>query len=835
MHARDNALRRTSHDLALASWGRGPRPGDDASAATVNTPTDTRSAVIPPGLHARLTVLQAGADERAALAQHLALALANDGIGAAGGPAAVKGPGEFFDAAREAALRRIEEHERLRGELTAQLRRAREAQAATINRRDEAAARLRRMSAHLADCEALVERSTELRTAAAQGVRELEARRAEVESAHDKLSLVEEQRAAAAQMIDDASHQLRYLEAAELDEPSLRRELEVAGHELRAAENAQSEANEALQAIEQAAAGRAATREHVYYERAELVARIESPLVDIEPLRLALEAFDAETEIGEPDLVARELAREWTEVDDELTRIERALPVPPSPEELDAAEARLEQIEDLILELEESGRPGGQGPDGREEIEQAHEGVLAAEEQLDAPGDYEDALAQLQHARDVEQAVLRRHGFETYLDVILAGPVPEGEPQAELLDALRARRVAEETLAALRAAAEPPPIVTALRVRRDRIRREASDVLGCDPGTNVAELLHAHPIVPAARTRALAVELSRLGVHPVGVGIRDAAIGVLEDQDAEIDAREDCALEVERLDRELVALDEDDERAAEHAQRVIEMAEATNADVDEASARVQLLESELVDRASQDERRLQRIAAAEQLRTQITAVTDALDHSNEEYHTVLAAAERAVIEAEIDVERTNSALGEARRRLRRIAEALPPPLRPRPADDPLTELPNLRETLAAEVGRAEAALAEANDELDEARREIDDSQQALDTHLEVVPTDDIGDDDLAGAVLEMVGGGEGPVVLDDPFAEVSGQRSDLLDQLVPASEHRSVVLLTDDPETLGWAIGLPADLGTVTRLSLPDGPDHTPGAAPVAAHPGPVG
>jgi hypothetical protein len=50
-----------------------------------------------------------------------------------------------------------------------------------------------------------------------------------------------------------------------------------------------------------------------------------------------------------------------------------------------------------------------------------------------------------------------------------------------------------------------------------------------------------------------------------------------------------------------------------------------------------------------------------------------------------------------------------------------------------------------------------------------------------------------------------------------------------------VVLLTDDPETLGWAIGLPVDLGTVTRLSLPDGPDLTPGAAPVAAHPGPVG
>jgi hypothetical protein len=794
----------------------------------VNTPTDTRSTPLLSSLHPRLTVLQAGADERASLTAALV-----DSLGGGYGTL-VQGATEFFDAAREVALRRIEEHERIRGELAAQLRRARDVQAAATNRRDEAAARVRRMAAHLADAEALLERSAQLRAAAAEADRTLEQRRDEVEASHYKLSLVEEQRAAAAQMIDDASHQLRYLEAAELDEPSLRRELEMAGQELRAAESAQAEANEALRAIEQAAAGRAATREHVFFERAELVARIESPLVDVEPLRQALDAFDAEVAIGEPDLVARDLAREWVEVDDELERIESALPVPPRPEEVDAAEQRLDQIENTILELEEAaGRGRGGGP--RDEIEDAHEAVLAAEERLDDPHNYDEALAELQHARDVEQAVLRRHGFDTYLDVILSGPSSEGESQAELLDALRARRVAEETVVALRAAAEPPAIVNALRARRDRIRREAADLLGCDPGENVAELLHAHPVVPAARTRALAIELSNLGVHPVGVAVREAAAGVLDDQDDELAAREECRAEVERLDREVVALDEEDVRADEHAQRVQEMAEATDADVAEAAARVQLLESELVDRASQDERRLQRIAAAEQLRSQITAVTDALNRSNEEYHTALAQSEGEVLEAQVAVERAASALADARQRLRRISDALPPALRPRPADDPLTELPNLRESLAAEVERADAALDEANDELDEARTEVEAAQDDLDAHVEVVPTEDIGPDDLAEAVVELIGTGDTPVILDDPFTQSLDDRDQLLDRLVPASAERPVILLTDDPDTLGWAIGLPADVGTVTRLPMPTGPAGASGVAPVAAHPGPVG
>jgi chromosome segregation ATPase len=807
----------------------------------VNTPTETRSARILTGLHERLTVLQAGAADRAPLTEHLMGLLAGagrhapNGSNGGNGGIPVRGPAEFFDAAREAALRRIEDHERRRSELAATLRRARELQAVTSNRRDEAGARVRRMTAHLDDCANLLEQAGELTNAAEEARRNLEERRAEVETAHTKLGLVEEQRAAAAQMIEDASHQLRYLEAAELDETSLRRELEKAGQELRAAESAQAEANDALRAIEQAAAGRAAAREHVYYERGELVARVEAPLLDTDPLRMALEAFDAETEIDEPDLVARELAREWVEVDGELGRIEAALPVPPSPDELTSAEHRLDQIESSILQLEAATNQAQLIPDARDEIEAAHEAVLAAEEQLDQAHGYDDAVARLQQARDIEQTILRRHGYETYLDVILAGPRPEGESHAELLDSLRSRRVAEETLAQLRAAAEPPAIVTALRVRRDRIRREAGELLGCDPGDNVADLLYAHPVVPPNRTRALASALHSLGVTPVGVAVREAAVSVLMEQDQEIAEREECGAEIERLDRELVALDDEDARAAEHGQRVIEMAQATAADVEVASERVQLLESELVDRASQDERRLQRIGAAEQLRSQISAVTEALDRSNEEYHTTLASSEAEVISAEASVEMATAALADAVRRLRRIAEALPPALRPRPGDDPLAELPRLHETLSAEVERAEVALDGAEEELQAALDDISQSQSALDSHLEVVPTDEIGVDDLHQAVADLIGAGDTPLILDDPFAEVADQRDELLDQVVSCSQQRPVVLLTDDPETLGWAIGLPSEVGTVTRISAPTGNDRATGGAPLAAQPRPVG
>jgi hypothetical protein len=805
----------------------------------VEPPTETQSPRPPSdlsSLHPRLTVLQATSSERAQLAERIARLLVRAAEDAPTSPSVAVGPEDFESAAREAAVRRVEDHERVRGELSAKLRRARELQAVTANRRDEAAARTRRMTAHLEDCDALLERAGELTNAAEEARRNLDARRDDMETARGKLSLVEEQRVAAAQMIADAQDQLRDLEASELDEPTLRRELETARKELAAAEESQAEATDALRAIEQAAVSRAATRDHVFYERANLVARVEAPMLDTEPLRVALDEFDADTEVGEPDLVARELAREWLEVDGELARIEDALPSPPSDEELAAAEHRLDQIEQAIVEIEAAGRQGELVPGARAEIEAAHEAVLAAEEAVDQIND-RDASEQLARARDAERAVLQRHGYETYLDLIMSGPQPDGDSQAELLDALRARRVAEDTLAALQAAAEPPAILTALRVRRDRIYREAADLLGCDPGVNVAELLYAHPVVAPARTRALASVLASYGATPAGVSVREAAVSFMVEQDQELVARGDCRREIERLDRDLEALEDEDARAADEAQRVVESAEAMAADFDVVMHRVRIYEDELNDRATQDERRLQRIAAAEQLRAQVAAVSDALERSEDEYHTSLAAAEAGVTGAEASLERATAALSDAVRRLRRISEALPPALRPRAGDDPLGELPRLRETLAAEVDRAEVALAQATQDLERARGDIDETQAQLDDHLTVVPVDDVIDDDLRQAVRDLVAGADVPVVLDDPFGEIDDLRDELLDEVARAAGERPVVLLTDDPATLGWAISLPDEVGTVTRLAVPTEPipHPSPQGPTVAAEPRPVG
>src|SRR4030095_11291821 len=106
--------------------------------------------------------------------------------------------------------------------LSAKLRRARELQAVTANRRDEAAARTRRMTAHLEDCDSLLERAGELTNAAEEARRTLDARRDDMATARSKLSMLEYTLVAAAEMVADAQDQLRDLEASELDEPTLR-------------------------------------------------------------------------------------------------------------------------------------------------------------------------------------------------------------------------------------------------------------------------------------------------------------------------------------------------------------------------------------------------------------------------------------------------------------------------------------------------------------------------------------------------------------------------------------------------------------------------------------
>jgi chromosome segregation ATPase len=760
-------------------------------------------------------VLLASSRERAQLTEHIARLL-TAAPGATSAELDVLGPDDLDATAHDMAVRRVEEHAAVRDELTSGLRSTREQQAVAANRRDEAAARHRRLAAHLNECDLLLEQADELTKTADEAERHLDGRRTELEGARERLALVQEQRNAATRAIEDAQSQLQDLESAELDETTLRRELEKAGHELREAEAAHGESTAGLQAIEANTVERQSLREQIAQERAELVARVEAPVYDPGPIHEALAAYDNDIQLGQPDVVAQDLAREWTEVDDELARIESALPAPPSDDDLSTAQHNLAELESIIAELEATTNTARLHPEAREEIEAAHETVLAAEEILDQSGGHPDAAAQLQAMRAHEQQVLAAYGYETYLDLVMSEPEPD-DAQSELLEALRARRHAEDTLTSLYAAAEPPQIVLALRQRRERIFREAADLLCCDPGENVAELLYNHPVVPPNRTRDLAAALASYGIYPVGMSARDAAIDFLHGIEREFEARESAWSEIERLDAEVVALDDEDATENDGVQQLVESARYTAGDLESATVRVETLERELVDRTSRDDRRLQRVAAAEQLRAQIAAVTEALERSDEEYHSSVRDAEVAATAAEANLERATAALTDAIRKLRRIAEALPPALRPKPSNDPLGELPLLRETLAGEVERAEVALSTASRDLERARAEIDDTQAELDSHLTVVPSDDVEPDDLRQAIGEMLGESDRPAVLDDPFTGYDDdQRAELLDVLASCTTCRPVILLTDHLDTLGWAISLPDDVGAVTGLPVED-------------------
>jgi hypothetical protein len=278
-----------------------------------------------------------------------------------------------------------------------------------------------------------------------------------------------------------------------------------------------------------------------------------------------------------------------------------------------------------------------------------------------------------------------------------------------------------------------------------------------------------------------------------------------------------------------VGLEDEDATEAESAQQMVEASQYSAADLETATIRVETLERELADRTSHDDRRLQRVAAAEQLRAQSAAVTEALERSDEEYHSGVADAEAIATASEANLERATAALTDAIRKLRRIAEALPPALRPKPASDALGELPLLRETLSGEVERAEVALATASRDLERARADIDETQADLDAHLTVVPSDEVEPEDLHQAVGEMIGEGERLAVLEDPFADYDDeQRTELLDELAACAARRPVVLLTDHLETLGWAISLPDEVGAVTGLP---GDDDEPVPVPANASP----
>ena len=154
-----------------------------------------------------------------------------------------------------------------------------------------------------------------------------------------------------------------------------------------------------------------------------------------------------------------------------------------------------------------------------------------------------------------------------------------------------------------------------------------------------------------------------------------------------------------------------------------------------------------------------------------------------------------------------SAIADLARRARTLAEELP--IDRRPGGDRLTTLValagRLREhvdVLQPVIDDAESAVAAASVKVDRAFEDAEAAGTGSDG-----PRPEDFSDGLKG-LLEAHG--DHLIVLDDPFGSIDhALRPTLLELLLSHEGQGPLVLLTEDPEILGWAIGLAAEQGAV--------------------------
>jgi hypothetical protein len=172
------------------------------------------------------------------------------------------------------------------------------------------------------------------------------------------------------------------------------------------------------------------------------------------------------------------------------------------------------------------------------------------------------------------------------------------------------------------------------------------------------------------------------------------------------------------------------------------------------------------------------------------------------------------------------------RKVRQLAEELPGA--DRFAGDPLEDLAGLVGRLKDQATSLDPARSQAETDVAATARRLADARAAA-LVAETVVDEGVSEDLVAG--LETVLQAADPdrlVVLDEPFGDLAvATTGALLRTLLHASEDRPIVVLSEDPNILAWAIELPAPAGlaipaAVLRRDL----EHTVAiVAPVAAAP----
>ena len=748
-------------------------------------------------LHRRLTVALASAADRARVTEAIAGALSLQG------PAALPrlGADDLWQAAGGFARGRADDRKALRARLDAVAARTMH-DCETANHQlehlsgwsttlVEGAAWAAGLHADLPEHLAVVE--------AARAA--LDERRAEQRACQQALERVLEQRNAAAVAIEEADREVGELAGTGMDESGLRRELEAAGQALQEAQQAHSDARARLEELQLEATGLEIRRETLEDAVTASPAPGATDGAVVAAVRDALAALQSVTIDGEIDPEADALAEAWSDLSADLAEFGGAV-VGPSEEEIDAVRRRAAAAAAQLAELDAVVSASAITPEQRAALDAAHAEVLAAEDAMGRRRGAAAARKRLEAARAEERALLDQLGFGGYLDVVLSGGRSgAADPNRAVLE--REHFEANLALEALERAADNSPEARHLRSERARLLAHIIELLGVDPGTEVLPLLRAHRPLTKSLQQPLVEALAAAGVHPVGIALEDAAVAFLEAQpqpEADLlpaagdDARHGELAEIQ--ERALALADEMDAAIAE----VERSASALQA----AERAVDAFEGELSVRAGEDLQRMKRFAAMEQLRAQIDAVAATLRRAEADARAAVESSDRAVAVAESAFEHAAAGLTELAHQARKLAEELP--IDQRPTGDPLQSLEELAARLAAHAQVLRPEIDQAQSNVDTAASQLEEAMAAC----RLVSTDDDQPlrEDLVEGLQQLLQEhvGDSLLLLDDPFAGVDPDvRVDLLEVVLAASASRPLALLTEDADTLGWAIELPIE------------------------------
>ena len=763
---------------------------DAADAPTYVTEQPTTDAR-PSSLHKRLTVALANAADRARLAELIA-----GDLGSASSP--LLRSDDLWSAADVFARDRADDRRALRARLDA-------VAARTMHDCDTARHQLEHLQGWQRTLNEGATWASELHDGLSEHLERVEAargalddRRAEQRTAQQDLERVLEQRMAAAAAIEEADQELGDLAGSGMDESGLRRELEAAGQAVRDAEQVHSTALAKLEELQLEATGLEVRREAAEATGGRAADDDRAAMA----VRAALEALQEASGFADVDQDAQELLQAWRDLHDDLRQV--GGPLQGATEaELDEARRRVANAVAALAALDAAASSSALTAADRAALDAAHAEVLAAEEQImgrrrvGASG-----RKRLEAAHAAERALLDQHGFGGYLDVVLSGGRSSAtDPSRGAAE----REHFESTLAleALERSSQPTPEMRHLRSERVRLLGMVHDLLGVDPGNEVEALLEAHRPAPADRRVALRDALEAVSIRPVGLSLEDAALAYLEahplstSSDSVGDLRPDeRRIELAAIEARTAALEGELHAAQTEVDRSAEALQLAQHSVD-------TFEEELTVRAGEDLQRMKRFAAAEQLRAQIDAVASTLRRAEEGARRDLERADHEVAVAESAFEQTASEMSDLARRARKLAEELP--IDRRPEGDPLRTLPQLAASLEAhagvvqpEIDKAEAAVVTAAAQLEEAMAAC---------RLANASADGPQPEDLTAGLSDLLARSTDLLVLDEPFVGVDQDlRAELLE--IVRTTDRQLVLLTEDPEVLGWAIELPVEEAT---------------------------